>query len=194
MSDIPAPSQTIDAPQDQEREHSFDGITEFDNRLPNWWLWTFYVTIIFSPFYWLVFHVFGLADLPNEEFQARLDEKAAAMVQSEVTDASLTELARNPAFVASGAAVFKTNCSLCHMENGGGNIGPNLTDRFWLHGGRPTDIYNTVVNGVIEKGMNPWGKPLGPKRCQQVTAFVMSMRNTNVAGGKAAQGEAYDGN
>jgi cytochrome c oxidase cbb3-type subunit 3 len=180
----------MDQPEgvDPLREHEFDGIHEFDNRLPNWWLWTFYLACIFSLFYWLHFHVIGSGDLPREAYQAEMkaaaDALAEKMSQMEVTDESLSKMASEPSIVAAGQQVFKETCATCHTETGGGNIGPNLTDEYWVHGGKPTDIYKVVTEGVQGTAMVSWTGSLGLRRCQEVTAFVLSIKNTNVPGGK----------
>jgi cytochrome c oxidase cbb3-type subunit 3 len=82
----------------------------------------------------------------------------------------------------------------CHGPNAGGTVGPNLTDKFWIHGGSAMDIHRTVDEGVVEKGMLAWGRQIGPTKVQQVVAYVLSIRNTDVDGGKPAEGEAYEGN
>lgn len=178
---------------DRLRGHEFDGIREFDNRLPNWWLWSFYLACIFSVFYWMHYHVLGTGALPTERYQQEMEAAAAELeaklADMEVTNDTLTAMANEPAVVAKGQEVFVTNCTQCHKSDGRGDIGPNLTDNYWIHGGQPMDIYSTIVNGVVEKGMpDYWLRQLGPVRVQQVTAFVLSIKNTNLPG-KEPQGE-----
>ncbi|MEM7199002.1 MAG: cbb3-type cytochrome c oxidase N-terminal domain-containing protein [Planctomycetota bacterium] len=183
---------------DPLREHAYDGIQEFDNRLPNWWLWTFYLACIFSVFYWLHYHVLGTGPLPPERYRMEMEAAearlAARLANQTIDDAVLQKLAAEPTFVEKGRQVFIANCAQCHKEDGGGNIGPNLTDEYWLHGSRPEAIYQTVINGVPAKGMVAWGPVLGPARCQQAAAYVLTLRNTHVAGGKEPQGEAQPPN
>jgi cytochrome c oxidase cbb3-type subunit 3 len=177
------------------RPHSFDGIEEFDNRLPNWWLWTFYVACIFAVVYWMHYHVLGTGALPAQQYlaemQAAEERLAERMAGVELTDDLLADLSAEPTVVAKGKAIFEANCAVCHRADAGGmpGLGPNLTDRFWLHGGRPLQIYETVTKGVVAKGMLAWLPQLGPQRCQQVVAFVLSRKNTEVAGGREPQGE-----
>ena len=181
--------------RDQVREHVFDGIQEFDNKLPNWWLLTLYGAIVFSVAYWLVFHTFHLVPLPEGryalEMQRAAEEQLARASKAGVTDESLTLLASMPDKVAQGRKLFETYCVVCHGQQGEGLVGPNLTDEYWIHGGRPTDIYHTAMNGVLAKGMPAWGGQLGPTRVQLAVAYVLSIRNTNVPG-KAPEGEKYD--
>lgn len=180
--------------QDKVREHSFDGIQEYDNRLPNWWLWTLYGSIVFGIGYWILFHTLAVIPHPTGRFeadmkaaeQARLERAAAGGVSNE----SLNLMAGMPDQVAEGRQHFQTYCVVCHADQGQGLVGPNLTDRYWLHGGAPMDILKTVTDGVTAKGMAAWGSQLGPRRVEQVTAFVLSIRNTEVVG-KEPQGELY---
>jgi cytochrome c oxidase cbb3-type subunit 3 len=180
---------------DELREHQFDGIEEFDNHLPNWWLWTFYGACIFSLFYWLYYHGLGLGPTSREYYEREMAAAAAAKVTVEVTEESLLTLSADTAGLHAGRQVFEQNCVACHGPDGGGTLagaplpGPNLTDGAWIHGGAPMQIHATITNGVVEKGMLAWGPILGPTKVQQVAAYVLSIRDTNVAGGREPQGE-----
>jgi len=174
--------------------HEVDGIQEYDNKLPNWWLYTLYGAILFSVGYWFHYHVASFGDSQSAEYQAELD-KAAAIEAVKIkaagvmTPEALASLARDKGTVEQGRHVFAQTCAACHRQDGGGVVGPNLTDEFWLHGAAPEKIYKTITQGVPEKGMPAWGAQLGRERSQAVTAYVISIRGTNVAGGKAPQGE-----
>ncbi|MGA1606607.1 MAG: cbb3-type cytochrome c oxidase N-terminal domain-containing protein [Planctomycetota bacterium] len=184
---------------DELREHQFDGIEEFDNHLPNWWLWTFYGACIFSLFYWLYYHGLGLGPTSREYYEQEMAAAAAAKVSIEVTEESLLSLSTDTAGIQAGRQVFEQNCVACHGPDGGGTLGgaplpgPNLTDSAWIHGSGPLQIHATITNGVVEKGMLAWGPILGPTKVQQVAAYVMTIRDTNVAGGKEPQGEVVGG-
>jgi cytochrome c oxidase cbb3-type subunit 3 len=102
---------------------------------------------------------------------------------------ALLALAHQPATVARGKEVFTSTCAPCHRADGGGNIGPNLTDEFWLHGSAPDKIWKTVHDGVPAKGMAAWAPVLGEARVASAVAYVLTLRNTNVPNGKAPQGE-----
>jgi cytochrome c oxidase cbb3-type subunit 3 len=173
------------------RAHEFDGVREFDNRLPNWWLWSFYLACLFSVGYWFHYHVLGTGPLPAAEYQSELEAAAEKALAAEVTDESLEKLAQEPAAVAAGKQIWLVHCFACHKEDGGGSIGPNMTDKFWIHGGSPTAIHATIVNGVVEKGMLAWKNIIGPTACRQVAAYVLTLRNTNVPGGKEPQGDEH---
>jgi cytochrome c oxidase cbb3-type subunit 3 len=175
------------------RHHTFDGIQEFDNQLPNWWLWTFYTACLFSVGYWIWFHTLGVGELPPKAYQTEQREAAArleaAMANNPVTEEMLLKLASEPAVVAEGEKIFKTAslCAQCHGPDGNGmvagvpGVGPNLTDDFWIHGGKPMDIYKTIHDGYPEKGMASW-KGYGAQFVQRATAYVLSIRGKNLPG------------
>jgi cytochrome c oxidase cbb3-type subunit 3 len=178
--------------------HVYDGIEEQDNHLPNWWLYTLYGTCVFALGYWIYFQAYGTGLSPLQSYQreklaAKRAEAAALMAMGDLDDAKLLEMSKNPAIVAQGAQVFATTCFACHLKNGGGQIGPNLTDEYWLHGGLPTQILTTVRNGVPDKGMLAWGSQIGEEKVRAVTAYVLTIVDTNVAGGKAPQGDKLAG-
>jgi cytochrome c oxidase cbb3-type subunit 3 len=173
--------------------HVYDGIVEHDNKLPLWWQLTLYGAVVFALVYW-----FGrrLDAIPSPEQAYASDVAAQRAVEAErarargtIDDAMLATLGRDPATVAQGKALFTSTCAPCHRADGGGNIGPNLTDAYYIHGSKPTDIFHCVHDGVPTKGMPTWGPQLGDEKVETVVAFVLSIRNTNVPGGKAPQGE-----
>ena len=122
--------------------------------------------------YWLVFHTFGVGDLQiakyDKEMIAATEAQLAAMAGMEMNDDALLMIATLPERVDEGRELFTTYCVVCHMEQGQGSVGPNLTDEFWIHGGSPMAIHKTVTDGVLSKGMAAWGNQLGPKRVQSV--------------------------
>jgi cytochrome c oxidase cbb3-type subunit 3 len=173
--------------------HEIDGIEEYDNKLPNWWLYTLYGAIVFAVGYWYLFEIVRAGQSPAEAYQAELDRSAAAKASSlavgEATPEALIALAKDPNAVALGKQVFTSTCAACHRNDGGGSVGPNLTDEYWLHGSAPEKIYRTIASGVPDKGMPAWQPQLGPLKTQAVAAYVLGLKGTNVAGGKAPQGE-----
>jgi cytochrome c oxidase cbb3-type subunit 3 len=177
---------------DQLRDHVFDGIQEFDNKLPNWWLWTLYGSIVFALAYWVVFHTLEVRDLPRAAFEREMVTAAEAQLaraaEGGLSDESLELMATIPARLEEGEALFAQYCVVCHAERGQGLVGPNLTDAYWIHGNRPLDIHRVVTEGVTAKGMAAWGNQLGPRRVESVTAYVLTLRGTNVPG-KAPEGE-----
>ena len=174
-------------------DHEYDGIQEFDNRLPNWWLWTLWGTIFFGVGYWLVFHTYGLRDLPYAAYEKVMAASNASRADSSargLTGEDLVAMSQDPEKIAQGKEIWGQYCIVCHKATGEGLVGPNLTDPYWIHGGDPLDIHNTVVQGVVDKGMAAWGRQLGPDRVDAVVAWVLTLRNTNVPG-KEPQGDLY---
>jgi cytochrome c oxidase cbb3-type subunit III len=179
-------------PKDEMLEHEFDGIREFDNPPPGWIMWMLYGSIAFAVCYWLFYETYGVGWLPARQYEAEMSQAAetqlARMSTQELSDKTLLLMAAVPAQVGEGRAIFEQFCVVCHGANGEGNVGPNLTDGYWLHGGAPMQILHTVTYGVPDKGMVAWGGQLGPARVQKVVAYVLSIRDTNRPG-KAPQGE-----
>ncbi len=147
-----------------------DGIEEYDNPLPDWWLGLFWITIIFAFGYTLDYHVIRHRS-PQKELAA---EVAAAKARWPEGGAGAA-FVPTPELAAKGKLVFQTNCVPCHGADLHGKIGPNLTDDVWIHGGKPDDIVRTITNGVAAKGMPTWGPILGPERVKEVAAYVISM-------------------
>jgi cytochrome c oxidase cbb3-type subunit III len=168
------------------REHTFDGIQEFDNRLPNWWLWSLYLACIYSLGYWVWYHTIGVGEQPSEAYMSE-QRAAAARLEAQfaanpVTDELLLKIAKEPAFVEQGAAIFKDpmRCALCHKPDGSGLIGPNLTDDRWIYGSRPMEVYASIAKGR-PRGMLAH-ESFGTGFVQRATAYVLSIRNTNLPG------------
>lgn len=168
--------------------HVYDGIEEADNDLPFWWLMTFYVAVVFAVVYWFGLHEYEMFPTIDQEYEAAV---AAHLEQfPPVTPEEIAALDGNAEMATAGRVHFDTVCVVCHKASGEGDIGPNLTDQYWIHGGSPEDIYGVVADGVLDKGMPNWLSALGPQGVKEVTAFVLSIRNTNVEG-KEAQGELW---
>ncbi len=179
-------------PSENKVIHEVDGIQEYDNKLPNWWLYILYGSVVFGFGYWFTYQTAGFADLPRAAYEAEMDRAAAAAPKKTggaVTPELLITLSKDRGTLAQGKQIFTQTCAACHRADGGGVVGPNLTDEFWLHGAAPEKVYKTISEGVPDKGMLAWGPQLGPDRVQAVAAYVISLRNTNVPAGKAPQGE-----
>lgn len=173
--------------------HEVDGIEEMDNKLPNWWLGTLFGAIAFAAVYWFAYHGAHMLEWPIEAYRTEVERetiaRASSMKVGEATPEALVALTRDPGALAIGKQVFVSTCAPCHRADGGGSVGPNLTDEFWLHGAAPEKIYGTIANGVSAKGMPAWQAQLGPLKTQAVTAYVLQLRGTNAPNGKAPQGE-----
>jgi cytochrome c oxidase cbb3-type subunit 3 len=186
-----ATDRDADRTTDRLIDHQYDGIQEYDNPMPRWWLLTFAGTIVFSGIYLLNVGPVGKGPGRIAEYEAAMAKAAAEHPAPSGGDVSAERLlaVRNDAHeVAEGQKVYAAYCAACHAPDGGGLIGPNLADGYWLHGGTLPAIYATIVNGVLEKGMPPWGKSLKPEQLLEVTAYVASLQGTTPATPKAPQG------
>ena len=180
-------------------DHEYDGIRELDNHLPPWWTYLFYVTIVFGVIYVIAYHFTDSLPLQEEEYEIEMAE-AAALAQSRMANAPAEAfdeadlvLTDDPDILASGAKIFNQQCAVCHKTDGGGSIGPNLTDDYWIHGGDIKSVYITIKEGVPEKGMISWKAMLSPAKMRDVANYVKSLKGTNPAGAKAPQGDLYEG-
>jgi cytochrome c oxidase cbb3-type subunit 3 len=174
-------------------DHEYDGIQEYDNPMPRWWLWMFWACFYFAVCYVLYFHVYMKGPSIAEEYAADMRTYREEMAQREVgttpTEESLGKLMSNAAVMADAETLFKIRCVQCHAANGQGLIGPNLTDDHWIHGkGALLDIYKVVDEGVLTKGMPAWGKQLSRIEVSKVVAYVGSIRGKNLPG-KPPEGE-----
>lgn len=165
--------------------HVYDGIEEADNEMPLWWLTTFYVSVVFAVGYWFAYHELGSVPLPNDAYAAEVARRADQ--GGELTEDALAAFAGSTDEVARGRELFQANCVSCHGDRGQGQIGPNLTDDRWLHGGTGVEILHTIREGVPALGMQAWLPSLGPVATRRLAAYVMTLRNTNVPG-KAPEG------
>ncbi|MFT4974259.1 MAG: cytochrome c oxidase cbb3-type subunit 3 [Myxococcota bacterium] len=146
-----------------------DGIEEYDNRLPAWWLGLFYLGIISGVSYTIHYHFIA----HRSQAGAYNAEIAAAAVKWPAPDTD-DLLVVTEAAVSAGRDIYASNCVGCHGAAMEGGIGPNLTDAEWIHGGELTQIHETVSSGIPEKGMLAWGPILGPQKVAQVAVFVYS--------------------
>ncbi|RMF65281.1 MAG: nitrogen fixation protein FixP [Bacteroidetes bacterium] len=196
MEQRTSPDANRDTPM---QGHNYDGIQEYDNPMPGWWVWLFWGTIIFSVVYTLGLHVFGFIDSYEEdlaesqqELMAIREAYAAANPAAAIDEATLAAYVADPARVEAGAAHYAAQCAACHGDKGQGLIGPNLTDKYWLHGNTNMDLYNVITNGVLDKGMPPWEAVFTPEQRAELVAFIRSLEGTNPPGAKEPQGTLYE--
>ncbi|MBP6630411.1 MAG: c-type cytochrome [Kofleriaceae bacterium] len=175
-------------------DHEYDGIQEFDNPQPAYWTWIFLGSTVWALGYFIYYHLGGPGKSDTEQYAAEwavYDTQRKATEEREaaaVNEGALAAAASNQATLSVGRDVFARNCISCHTEDGRGLVGPNLTDDFQIHGASRVDLYTTIRKGVVEKGMIAWGPVLQPDELIAVAGFVSTLRHSNVAGGKAAEG------
>lgn len=150
-----------------------DGIEEYDNPLPDWWVGLFWLTVVWAIGYTVHYHFIAERSQPA----ALAAEIAEAQVKW--PQGAPKALVMSDDAVERGRAVYAQNCTGCHGKNLEGGIGPNLKDETWIHGGTPEAVVKTITEGVPAKGMLTWGPILGPDKINDVTAFILKQ-----AGGK----------
>jgi cytochrome c oxidase cbb3-type subunit 3 len=177
-------------------DHSYDGIHELNNPLPSWWQFTFYGAIVFAIFYFIFYQILGGPTL-RDEFKADFAKveatRAADAKKNGAFDAAVYETHLKNDGVKKGEAIFLANCIPCHKEKAIGDIGPNLTDEYWLRAkGTPPTVFFLVFNGSVANGMPVWSETLSKEDIYDVVTYVQSLHNTHQAGGKAPQGDKVD--
>jgi cytochrome c oxidase cbb3-type subunit 3 len=188
-------------PKDKEADidlgHDYDGIRELDNSLPPWWVWMFYGTIIWAAVYLWYYHVSAKGPNQEQEYIAAMEmgeaEKAKFLAtQADAIDEKTVIALLAEADLAEGKEIYTANCLVCHGANGEGTVGPNFTDKYWIHGGSINDIFSTIKYGVPEKGMISWKAQLRPAAMQKVASYILSLQGTNPPNAKAPQGDLYE--
>ena len=155
-----------------------DGIEEYDNPLPDWWVGLFWFTIVWALGYGLWYHVIA----HRSEVKSLHEEMAAAEARWPAeAQAANTPFTVTPDEVTRGEAVFKQNCVACHGADMKGVIGPSLIDDEWIHGGQAAEILHTITTGVLDKGMPPWGTMLPADQVRDVAAYVIT-KNSEATG------------
>lgn len=182
-----------DENRDRLLEHTYDGIQEYDNPMPRWWVTIFWATILFAILYALnVVPGVGIGKGRIANYQADVAQANALRAKMEPAGAPTAEqlaaLARDPTVVAEGKQRFVQNCTPCHRADGGGLIGPNLTDDYWIHGGTLPEIRKTIHDGVLAKGMPVWGQVFPPDVINALAVYVSTLAGTNPPNPKAPEG------
>jgi cytochrome c oxidase cbb3-type subunit 3 len=191
-------SVSFEKEKDVQLDHNYDGIKELDNALPPWWLYGFYITIIFSGIYLWRYHISCTAPLSYEELQndlrkSEIELNAALAKKGDRVDENSIEYKEDAIMIEEGRSIFESNCKACHADNAGGmpNSGPNLTDKYWIHGGDIKNVFKTIRYGVVEKGMIAWSNVLSNKQIAQVATYIKSIKEP-VVGGQPPKGDLFD--
>lgn len=177
-------------------DHEYDGIRELDNVLPPWWKYLFYISVIFAVVYFFRYQVFN-GPTQIDEFENSLAVAEAQIAEYRKNNKDLinidnVEMLTDASDLAAGKQIFAEKCIACHKESGGGGIGPNLTDEYWILGGGIKNIFNTVSEGGRPgKGMIPWKTELNPLEMAQVSSYIITLEGTNPADGKEPEGDRW---
>jgi cytochrome c oxidase cbb3-type subunit 3 len=170
------------------RDHVYDGIQEYDQKLPNWWLATFYGAIIFFVGYWFSFYQLGYAETDHERLEARVRDIRARQAAgferqlASLSDERFWEMSRDPEVVAAGKASYDSTCIACHGADLSATIagvklpGQPLNDAEWKYGHRPMEVFKIVTSGSPDpaSGMQAWEPVLGARKVAEVVAYVLS--------------------
>jgi cytochrome c oxidase cbb3-type subunit 3 len=187
------------ADRDELLDHEYDGIQEYDNDLPRWWVHLFMLTAVFGIWYSLYQHTawsptdheYLLDELAKlEELQA----SAKPVTEPEADlEMRLLALIDDESVLALGNKAWDERCVACHLTQGQGLVGPNLTDKYWIHGPSIVDTIRVIKKGVPEKGMISWEPIMTPEEIEAVTAYIYTLRGTNPPNPKAPEGEPFEG-
>jgi len=177
-------------------DHNYDGIRELDNSLPPWWLYSFYISIVFAAVYLLRYHVFNgqnqFQELETEYAEAKIAIEEYKKTAKDLVDINTVTLLTDLADLKAGQTIFETNCIACHKADGGGGIGPNLTDEYWILGGGIKNVFQTVSEGGRDgKGMIAWKQSLKPAEIAQVASYVLQFQGTTPAEPKDPEGDIW---
>lgn len=177
-------------------DHDYDGIKELDNNLPPWWIYLFYICIGFAAVYLIRFELMGgdnqEMELQKEMAQAQIEVEEYLKNAPDLMDEKTVTLLTDAGALDKGKAIFTENCVACHRADGGGQIGPNLTDPNWILGGGIKNVFHTITNGGRDgKGMVAWKETLKPKEIQLVASYVLSLQGSNPKDPKAPDGDVW---
>ncbi|MCB0447530.1 MAG: c-type cytochrome [Gelidibacter sp.] len=189
-------TKPIEKEQELILDHNYDGIKELDNDLPPWWLYGFYASIIFGAIYLVKYHVFDgdtqYDELETEYAQAKIELEEYKKTAKDLVDFNTVTVLTDAADIANGKAIYQENCVACHMPDGGGGIGPNLTDNRWILGGGIKNVFHTISEGGRNgKGMIAWKQSLKPAEMAQVASYVLTLQGTTPANPKEAEGDIW---
>ncbi len=176
---------------DRLLDHNYDGIQEYDNPMPGWWVNLFWITIIFSIAYVAWYHI-GMGPSIHEKYEnsraAFVEKQAEKYKDLVVSEKVLTEFSHNPDLMAAAKLKFEAKCATCHGAQGAGLACPNLTDDHYLHGPELMNFYTVIRDGVKGKQMKGWLEELGPYNVMLLASYVGTMAGSHVPNGRDPEG------
>nr|WP_123711766.1 cytochrome-c oxidase, cbb3-type subunit III [Sinobacterium caligoides] len=175
--------------------HDYDGIQEYDNALPKWWVVMYVASIIFALGYLVMYPglgnwkgVFGWTQVGQYEEEVAQAEHKYGPIYARFGKMPIEEVAKDPKAMRIAQRLFIDNCSLCHGSDARGNHGfPNLTDNDWLYGGSPEEIKTTITHGR-QGAMPAWNAKLSDESIDNVTQYVMSLGGREADNSKTEAG------
>jgi cytochrome c oxidase cbb3-type subunit 3 len=171
-------------------------LREYNNPLPRWWLWLFYITIAFGLLYLVLYP--GLGNIAGvkgwtqagqyQEERAAVEARAAKLL-APLAALPVAELVNNAQAMSTAHNLFQQNCAQCHGSDGGGAVGfPNLANADWQWGGDADTVVATITGGRVA-AMPPWGAVLGEPGVEEVVAYVQTLSGQPADATKAAAGQ-----
>lgn len=187
----------VEKEQDVLLDHNYDGIKELDNSLPPWWVAMFYLSIAFAVIYFSYYHFIGAGPSSSEEYKIEMEraEKAVAVylsTQANLVDETNVAVLHDEQSLAAGKTIYDANCLACHGALGEGGVGPNFTDKYWIHGGDIKDLFKVIKYGVPEKGMIAWKSQLSAADMSRVASYILTLQGTDPPNAKEPEGELYE--
>lgn len=181
--------------KDLEIPHEYDGIKELNNPIPAWFNWLFYGSVVFGFAYLYYYHIGEWGPRQDDEYKTELVAADAAKRKLMAASGSIDEnsIKVDASQAEKGKTIYDANCAACHAPDGGGLVGPNLTDEFWLHGGSIKDIFKTIKYGVPDKGMVSWEKSMSAADIGAVSNYIVTLKGTKPATPKEPQGDKFEG-
>jgi cytochrome c oxidase cbb3-type subunit 3 len=177
-------------------DHEYDGIRELDNSLPPWWKYGFYLTIVWAFGYMLYYHI-SSGPSSAQEYKSQMTQadndlaEYRKMAKNRVDESNVAVL-KEGSDLKTGSSIFIQYCAVCHAADGGGIVGPNLTDNYWIHGNDIKNIFTTIKYGVQGKGMKSWQQELSPVMMAQVSSYITTLQGTSPASPKAPEGKLVE--
>lgn len=190
-------SKSIEEEHEIILDHNYDGIKELDNNLPPWWIYSFYISMIFAVIYMFKYEVFNgdnqYDELETEYAQAKIAIEEYKKTAKNLVDFNTVELLTDASDLEKGKVIYETNCVACHKADGGGGIGPNLTDKNWILGGGIKNVFKTISEGGRDgKGMIAWKQSLKPAEIAQVSSYLLQFQGTTPVEPKAPEGDIWE--
>ena len=178
--------------KDVVRDHEYDGIKEYDNPTPGWWIFIFFATFVFSIWYFLYYHASTMSTSVAQGFENDVTEdlkkRFSTIGDLKPDEPTMLKYMANAEWKSVGASVFKANCVSCHGPDAAGQVGPNLTDDNWKNVLKLADIPQVIMNGAGAGAMPAWKTRLHPNEVVLVAAYVASLRGKNLPGPRGPEG------
>ncbi len=168
--------------------NKFNTIKNLTSKIPSWVFKLVYLIVLMTVV--LYFYDFGTSE--SKKDNGNSEDSSLNKDDSSINEETVT-LKTDSISLKSGKYIYDSNCIACHLGDGGGSVGPNFTDEYWIYGGGIKNIFKSIKYGVPEKGMISWQTVLNPKQMQEVASYILSFQGTTPAAPKQPEGEIWKG-